>query len=222
MSAQATDAAAVPAGLDSLFQMLISGGPIMVPLFACSVVALAYAVERWLRLGRRRLGTRRFGEQVVREAEAGGASRALALCETQETSLARVLRSGLRRWDRPFLELEKVVEDAGAREVRELSANLRPLVVVAMIAPLLGLLGTVWGMIGSFSNLGLDDSLVKQQLLAAGISQALITTAAGLSIAIPVQAAYYYFKSRIDGFVRNAEGTYARLVEVLSTSEGLR
>lgn len=211
---------AVPQGLESLYQMVVSGGPMMVPLALCSVVALAYAVERSLGLRRGALGSQRFGDELVREAEAGGARRALAYCDKQQNAMSRVLGTGLRRWGSPFLELDKAVEDAGAREVRALSANLRPLVVVAMIAPLLGLLGTVWGMISAFSNLAVDGALGKPQVLASGISQALVTTAAGLAIAIPVQAAYYWLKSKIDRFVRSSETTYANLVDTLSYGEG--
>lgn len=211
--------AALPDGLGSLYEMVVGGGPMMVPLAFCSVVALAYAVERSLRLRGGTLGSERLGDAIVREAESGGVARALKACEDSPSALARVLGTGLRRWGGPFLEVEKAVEDAGSREVRRLSANLRPLVVVAMIAPLLGLLGTVWGMIAAFSNLALDEGLAKPELLASGISQALVTTAAGLAIAIPSQAAYFYYKSKIDAFVRRSEACYARVSEALAVGD---
>ena len=130
------------------------------------------------------------------------------------------MHAALRAWGEPFLEREKAVEDAGAREVRRLSANLKPLVVVAMIAPLLGLLGTVWGMIVAFSTIAMQDGLGKPELLAAGISQALITTAAGLTIAIPTQAAYYYLKGRVERFTLQAEELYGELNHSLHAQEG--
>ena len=192
-------------GLDSLFDMVVNGGPMMIPLGLCSVVALAYIVERSVRLGARTLGGGRFAH-ALREAVAhDGVAGALELCLRSRTAMARVLAAGLRRWDAPFLEREKAMEDAGALEVRRLSANLRPLVVVAMIAPLIGLLGTVWGMIEAFSTIALRDGLGKPEMLASGISQALITTATGLVIAIPSQCAYFWFKARLDRFVRQAE-----------------
>ena len=107
------------------------------------------------------------------------------------------------------------MEDAGAREVRRLSSPLRPLVVVGMLAPLLGLLGTVWGMIEAFSSIALDGGLGKPELLASGISQALVTTAAGLAVAIPTQAAAFWFKSRIDRFVQRTEDLYGEMNEAL-------
>ena len=111
-------------------------------------------------------------------------------------------------------DLEKAVEDAGSREARRLTAKLKPLVVVAGIAPLLGLFGTVWGMIEAFSSIALQDGLGKPELLASGIAQALITTAAGLAIAIPTQAAYFYLRSRVDRFVRSTEDVYLELAEL--------
>lgn len=214
----ATTAAAEPldpgVDLDSLYEMIVSGGPVMIPIGLCSVIALAYAVERWIRLRPGRLGTGGFGERLVSAVKEDGPVRGLDLCDESPTPLGRVLGAGLRRWHTPHHEMEKAVEDAGSREARALVAKLRPLVVVAAIAPLLGLLGTVWGMIEAFANIALQDGLGKPELLAGGIAQALITTATGLAIAIPTHAAYHYLRSRVDGFVQRAEDLYERLAEV--------
>ena len=207
--------AAAAAELDSVFDMILNGGPLMVPIGLCSIVSLAYVVERSLRLREDQLGTKGFGRTVVEAYDAKGPEEALSLCKREENSLARVLGAGLRRWRDSTVEIEKAVEDAGAREVKRLSANLKPLVVVGMIAPLLGLLGTVWGMIEAFSNIAMQDGLGKPELLASGISQALITTAAGLTVAIPTQAAYFWYKSRIERFVRRAESVFEELEDRL-------
>lgn len=217
---QSDVAAATGIDLDSLFDMLLDGGPAMVPIGVCSVIALAYTVERAFRLRAARLGAGRFPRYVVAAARDGGAEDALEVCRKAKSPMARVLGAGLSREGRPTLEVEKAVEDAGGREVRRLSANLRPLVVVAAIAPLLGLFGTVWGMIEAFSNIALKDGLGKPELLASGISKALITTAAGLAVAIPTQAAYFWLKSAIDRFVRRAEDAYEELsLTLLERSE---
>jgi len=205
----------VPGSLDSILDMVLGGGPMMVPIALCSVVALAFAVERWLRLRSSMLGTGGFAPVLVAAVREGGAERGAELCTSKTSPLARVMKPALTGWRLPFLEREKVVEDAGQREVRRLSANLKPLVVVAMIAPLLGLLGTVWGMILAFSTIAAQDGLGKPAMLADGISQALITTAAGLAIAIPTQAIYYYLKGRVERFSRQAEELYLQLSEVL-------
>jgi len=207
------------AGLDSLTEMLLDGGPLMVPIALCSVVALAYTVERALRLRRRPLGLADVGGEIVEVVRAGGRERGLELCTAKPSPLSRVLHTALARWSEPRLEREKAVEDAGLREVRRLSAGLRPLVVVAAIAPLLGLLGTVWGMILAFSSIAQQDGLGRPEMLAGGISQALITTAAGLAIAIPTHAAYFWLKGRIERFARTSEDLYGELARAL-TGEG--
>ncbi len=200
--------------LESLYQMLIDGGPLMIPIAICSVIALAFMVERLTNLRASTIGSRRFASDLTTILDKEGADTAIQLCESSKTPLSRILHASISRRDEPFLEMEKVVEDTGTREVQRLSAGLRPLVVVAMIAPLLGLLGTVWGMIGAFTNIAVQDGLGKPEMLAGGISQALITTAAGLAVAIPTQAAYYYFRSRIDRFARLAEDTHQSLLAV--------
>ena len=208
--------AAPPVRLDSVFDMVMNGGPLMVPIALCSIVALAYTVERSVRLRSGELGTKKLGKDILEAVERDGPGVALEVCRKRKKPLARILGAGLSRFGSPVMEIEKAVEDAGEREVRRLSANLRPLVVIGMIAPLLGLLGTVWGMIGAFSSIAFQGGLGKPELLASGISQALITTAAGLAIAIPAQAAYYYFRGRIDRFVRRTEDLYMELDEKLA------
>lgn len=202
--------------LESLFELLMSGGPLMVPIALCSVIALTYMVERSIRLRRGRLASGRFGNELVQAVDRSGPEAGLSLCEQTGTAQSRVLAAGLRRARADWMEREKAVEDAGAREVDRLSANLRPLVVIGMIAPLLGLLGTVWGMIESFSVISTGEGLGSPEALAGGISQALVTTAAGLAVAIPANAAYYWFRSRIDHFARQTEDAYARLAELLT------
>ena len=205
-----------PIVLDSVFDMVMNGGPLMVPIALCSVVALAYTVERSIRLRPGELGTRGLGRDILDAVERDGPQAGLALCQDRPKPLSRILGAGLGRFGRgTTLEVEKAVEDAGEREVRRLSANLRPLVVIGVIAPLLGLLGTVWGMIEAFSSIAFQGGLGKPELLASGISQALITTAAGLAIAIPAQAIYHYFRGRIDRFVRSTEDLYLELEQKL-------
>ncbi len=200
-----------PTDLGSVFDYLVAGGPLMVPIGICSILALAYVIERSIRLRSGELGARRYGERILAAFTSGGPSGALVVVREDERPLGRVLAAGLRRWGAPVPEREKAVEDAGLREVKRLTGNLRPLVVIGVIAPLLGLLGTVWGIIAAFAEIAHSQALGRPELLAGGIYQALITTAAGLVVAIPTQAAYFWFRSRIDRFVRNAEDVYDEL-----------
>jgi biopolymer transport protein ExbB len=205
--------------LGSFLDIVVSGGPLMIPIALCSVIALAYMIERSLRMSGRRLGTRGFGDQLVQTVRDGGAVAGLELCRAAATAQARILAAGLLHSSADWQRREKAVEDAGAREIDRLSANLRPLVVISMIAPLLGLLGTVWGMIDAFANIALADGLGNPEMLAAGISQAHVTTAAGLAVAIPTHAAYYWFRSRVDRFAHATEDLYGRVSDLLSRSQ---
>lgn len=201
--------------LDSVFEMVVAGGPVMIPLALCSLVALTCAFERALRLRSRALGVAELERELLPALAAGGAAGGIAVLERHATPASRVLRAGLSRWDAPYLEREKELEEAGLREVRGLSANLKPLVYIAMLAPLLGFLGTVYGMIVAFSTVALSEGLGRPELLAAGISQALVTTAAGLTIAVPAQVLYYWLKSRVERFARNVEELWERSARTL-------
>lgn len=203
----------------SLTQMLLGGGPLMVPIGFASVVALAYIVERGSNLRRSQLGTPRLGREIVESVRSGGAAEGLAHCERRSLPLTRILAASLARCADSRDAMERAAQEAGQREIARIAAGLRPLVVVAMIAPLLGLLGTVWGMIQAFASIGQQGALGRPELLAASISQALVTTAAGLAIAIPSQAAYYFFKSRIEGFARLAEDVQQKVLLALERSE---
>jgi biopolymer transport protein ExbB len=173
---------------------------------------LAYGFERPLRLRRSRLGDGSFGAQVATQARAHGPGHVLTLVRGSATVLARVVRPALERWEAPRASLEKQLEDAGRREARALLASLRPFSVIAVIAPLLGLLGTVVGIILSFLAVSNGGAMGRPEALATGISQALVTTAAGLVIAIPSQALYYWLRGRVDRFVRELEATSEALL----------
>ena len=205
-----------PARLDSLWDMLVRGGPVMVPLLVCSVIALGWMFERWMRLRAGLLGSRAQADQLVNAARDLGPARALEIARTQPTLLARVLQPVLERWSETRANLEKAVEDTASRELRTLISSLRPLTVITVTAPLLGLFGTVIGIIIAFRDIAQSDAMGKPEALATGIAQALITTASGLAIAIPTQAAYYWFRGRIDRFWRLVEETGDRLFAVHS------
>jgi biopolymer transport protein ExbB len=205
--------------LDSLYDIALSGGVLMWPIALCSVLALTYIVERSIRLRDRELGSRAQGRAVLDALAAGGVARALELCQRESHALGRILRIGLERAERPAAERELAVEDAGARELARLGARLRPLAAISVLAPLLGFLGTVFGMIQAFLNIALKEGLGRPELLAAGISQALVTTAAGLCVAIPAQAACFWFRSRIERFAQRTEDCYLELDQTLARAE---
>lgn len=214
---------AVEGAAQSLFEIIERGGPVMIPIALCSVIALAFAVERWIALRRSALGTPSFARSVVDAVKSGGARAALERCAAGAPVLGRVLAVGLERAHWSHLERESAVGDKAATEMRRLAHNLRPLLIVYLVAPLLGLLGTVWGMIESFGEIALQAGLGKPELLASGIYQALTTTAAGLVVAIPAIVLHHLLKGRLENFARLVEDTQrdveAALMAPRATSE---
>ncbi|QDU65987.1 MotA/TolQ/ExbB proton channel family protein [Engelhardtia mirabilis] len=194
-----------PDDLESMFELVVAGGPMMVPIALCSVVAVAYSVERWLRFRPGLLGSRRFGRDVVAAVREGGVEGGLTLARSKQSPLARILALALERADEPFLDREKMVGDFASNEIRRLGNNLRPLLLVWLIAPLLGLLGTVWGMIEAFGEIAGSAGIGRPELLASGIYQALTTTAAGLAVSIPAVVCYHHLRGRLDAFGRRVE-----------------
>jgi biopolymer transport protein ExbB len=202
--------------LDSLWDTLVSGGPVMIPLAVCSVLALMWTLERFLRLRSQRVGSRAHAEQLVAAARDLGPARALDVARAQATVLAQIFQPVFEGWSEPRSSLERSVEETASREVRTQISSLRPLSVITALAPLLGLLGTVVGIIIAFRDIGQANAMGKPEALATGIAQALVTTAAGLSIAIPTQAAYYWLRGRIDRYTRLVEETGERILAVHS------
>ncbi len=198
--------------LANLYEMLIAGGPIMIPIGLCSIVAVGFFVERIGALSAARLVPATFKEGITGAMESGPAQ-ALAYCEARpKAAIARVFAAALRRFDEPRLEVERAAEAASAREVGLMTRRLRPFAVITAIAPLLGLLGTVIGIIQAFQVLSLQKGMGKPEMLAAGISQALVSTAAGLCVAIPSQIAYYWLRSKVERFAGDLEIVFAEVV----------
>jgi biopolymer transport protein ExbB len=191
------------------------GGPVMWPLLALSVLAVTVAIWRWMAL---RNATRNLGgfmTELRDRVSAGDVDGAIELCDRHGGPVAAIVRAGLRRLGRPKDEIELSLQDASAHELAELEKGLPILATIAMVAPLLGFLGTVTGMINSFEALA-SVGLNNPAAVASGISEALITTAAGLMIAIPVQMAYNYFVARVNTTVRNMEAAANLLLDSLS------
>ena len=208
-----TSGPAVDAKAVSLQELLSKGGPMMWPLGLCSVVALAFAVERFINLRSGKVVPVGIVQSVEDAVESGRVEETLRLCETDPRPAARIFTAGLRHRASSAETMEHAMEEVGRREVSRLRDNILPLNVIANIAPLLGLLGTVFGMILAFKEVAGGAGLGKPELLATGIYQALVTTAVGLSIAIPTLALYYYFNGRIVRILRRIDDVASRLVD---------
>ena len=171
------------------------GGPLMYVLALCSVIGLAFVFERLVSLRRSRVIPKAFVKRFLEQVREGSLDRerALAVCAENPCPISEIFAAAARKWGRSAMELEQAVMDAGERVSNTLRKYLRVFAALHVIGPLLGLLGTVLGMITAFNAVAASDALGRPERLAQGISQALLNTAFGLAIAIPAQSFYFYF-----------------------------
>ena len=197
------------------------GGPIMWPLLLLSVLGVTVAIWRWMAI---RAATQNIPSLLSSLRErllAYDTDGAVQVCDRHPGPVSNIVRAGLLKFGRPKDEVELSLQDASAHELAVLERGLPLLATVAMVAPLLGFLGTVTGMINSFDALA-SVGLNNPAAVASGISEALITTAAGLIIAIPVQMAYNYFLTRVNGTVRSMESAANLVLDALSELRAAR
>ncbi len=193
-----------------MFDWLIKGGPVMIPLALLSIVALAIILERlWTLRPARFLDPAHVA--VLSELLAGGDyARAAAYCRDHEGPFSTLVSTLIENRSAPYEELRELLEDTGRHQLRQLQRGLPALATVVSAAPLLGLLGTVLGMIKVFESVSLSGA-VRGEQLSAGIATALITTATGLVIAIPALFLHSYLESRADDLLHAIE---ARTIEL--------
>ena len=190
------------------------GGPFMWPILFCSIVAVTFIIERSLTMMRARTNTRNFMADILNAVRRDGVPAAERVCEQTRGPIAAIVFSGLKQAKRGPDAVEKAIETAGAVEMSFLERGLIWLATVATIAPLLGFLGTVSGMIRAFDAIAAADQ-VSAKLVAGGISEALITTEAGLLVAIVTSVFHNFFLSQIDRFVIEMEESSSELVNTI-------
>lgn len=197
-----------------MFELVKAGGWLMVPIIACSVVALAIIAERAWSLRSTRVVPSGLVARLWRQASEGRVSDEQIRAVRDHSPLGRILAVGLLNRNRDRLVMKEAIEEAGRAVSSELERFLTALGTIAAITPLLGLLGTVIGMISVFTTIT-DLGVGNPAELAGGISQALITTAAGLSVAIPSLIFYRHFRSKVDALTVQMEQEAVKLVEIL-------
>jgi len=202
-------------------QNYIAGGFFMHLLLACSIIALVFIIERIWTLSRARTNVKGLMMKVVTALRAEGPEEAMHVCQATRGPIAAILHSGLLRATRGSEAVEKAIETSGTIEMSFLERGLVALATIANVAPLLGFLGTVSGMISAFAAIAAAEQ-VSAKLVARGIQEALITTATGLIIAVPVTIAHSYFVAMIDRFIIEMEEASAEMVDELIDIEHQR
>jgi biopolymer transport protein ExbB len=202
-----------------MWTLVLKGGPVMIPIIALSVVALAIVLDRLWALARIRQNLPQFAEEVLQLAQRGQYQKALLRCREVKHPLARVLSLGITERNRPRAELERIMEREGEEQVERLERNLGALIVIIGVEPMLGFLGTIIGLIKAFMSWEQLGSNVTVTSLASGIYQAMITTAAGLIVAIPYFICYHLFVGRIKRHALEMSYYGNELVDVLTGSQ---
>lgn len=206
--------------LAQAYNMLAQGGILMWPIGICSIVALAITVERLLSLRRATIDTREFMDHMRTVLRKNRIREAIETCDETTGPIARIMKAGILRRNSSKEDIREAIEDAGHLEIPRLERYLSALATCANIAPLLGLLGTVAGMIKAFAQIQTKGGQVNPGDLAEGISNALVTTAAGLSVAIPTLIVYNYIVARVDNMILEMEVSSSELVELLTVHRG--
>jgi len=198
----------------SLLEILWQGGLLMIAIGICSVLLLIFVFERAISLRKGRVIPGPFVKRFLQQVADGEIDRdeALELCHDNGSPTAEVFAAAVKKWGRPSVEVEQAIIDSGERITNGLRKYLRLLNGIATISPLLGLLGTVTGMIEAFNRFGTGNP----EEVIPGISQALLTTAAGLCVAIPALIAYLFYVSRVDQLIIQIDALGQELVNSIA------
>lgn len=199
-----------------MFELFQKGGFLMYPIFFCSLLAIAIFFERMFYLKSIKTSTRKFSNRISDLIRKGNINFAITACRKNYSPISQIILAALLKYGSSREEIKEAIEDTANKEITVLEKNLPILATVGNIAPLLGLLGTVFGMIKGFqviSALGVGNP----EALAGAISEALLTTAFGLSVAIPTIVAYNYLIHRVDRQIKEMESTSVEILELLTT-----
>jgi biopolymer transport protein ExbB len=201
-----------------MWEIVLAGGPFMWPIILCAVIASAIVAERLWTLQRRRVMPADLSRRIWQLVESGQINDKIIAALEVNSPLGKLLATGLANRHRPRAIMMERLEDAGRHIAHELDLFLNTLGTIAGVTPLLGLLGTVTGIIKAFSTI-YSGGLGDPRALSGGISEALLTTAAGLCVAIPSYVAYRYLRGRVDTIVVQIEKDVVRFADALNDRE---
>ncbi len=203
-----------------LLDILVKGGYLMIPIYLASIVALYIFVERILALRKVQINTRTFVLQVRNLLLRNEMEDAIVLCKKTAGPISRMTRIGIENLNRPRLEIKEAIDSVGKAEIYNLEKNLGALGTIASVAPMLGFFGTVTGMITAFMQIQSHGGNVDASVLAGGIWEALLTTAAGLAVGIISLIAYNYVQGKIEKIVFEMEEVSTELMSSILNETG--
>ncbi|MFC1579300.1 MotA/TolQ/ExbB proton channel family protein [Thermodesulfobacteriota bacterium] len=199
-----------------MFDLLIKGGVFIYPIILCSIIALAVFIERLWLLRRKRVIPSEFIRQIEGMLKKQKISDAIFLCQGDSSSIARIFLAGLKSSGRGMWLVKEAIEERGGREAAILEKHVNILSTIANLTPLLGLLGTVSGMIKTFNVISVQG-VGNPAPLAGGIAEALITTASGLCVAIPTLVCYRILKDKAESLIFEMEESSIKIIEIMES-----
>ena len=202
-----------------MIDLIVKGGLFMYPILLCSVVALAVFIERMWVLRRKQIIPEEFIISVRDLLKRQKISEALFLCQNDMSSIARIFLAGLNSSQRGMWLVKEAIEERGNREAATLEKHVDILSTIANLTPLLGLLGTVSGMIKTFNAISVQG-IGNPAPLAGGIAEALITTATGLCVAIPTLVCYRILKDKASALISEMEENSIKLIDLMESCSG--
>jgi len=200
-----------------MIDVLLKGGPILWVILTLAVPVLAIVVERLLYFRRIATDEDKLFARVKGAVEKGHFDEALAICDTVEAPLGGLIRAGIENRALSEADLKEAVRDAAVKELPQIEHTIQAVNVIANISPLMGLLGTVSGIINSFNVLGSFGAVSDPSVLAKGISEALLTTAAGIVVAVPSMIAYAWLSGKANAVIGRLEGQANDLVRIVKS-----
>ena len=203
-----------------MWDIVQKGGPMMYLIILSSILAFGVVIERIYNFNRARIDANKFMDDIIKVLKRNKIIEAIEMCNSTPGPIAHIIKAGILKHDRSKSEIRESVEEAAQLEIPRLEKHLPILATIAHITPLLGLLGTVTGMIKSFQVIqqkALAVMPVNPGDLAGGIWEALLATLAGLAVAIPTYVAYNYLVSQVDSLVYDMERSATDLVNLLSS-----
>jgi len=202
----------------TLWQLIKTGGFIMVVLGLLSIATIFLIVLNFQNLQTVKLAPRDLAENVIQKLEKKQYKLAQEMCASQDNIISRIVLSGLEKRPKGAIHAKEAMENCGRKEIASLWQTISYLADIAAIAPMVGLLGTVIGMIQAFNVIAFQTAVVKPILLAGGVSKAMVTTASGLIVAIPAMILYAYFRGRVQEISNEVENYSTDIIKIIEES----
>ncbi len=216
VAADSTSAAVATAPVEgiNILSMLIKGGPIMIPIALCSIIAVFIMVERYFNIKKKFKLNSNFMSSIKDNVVNGNIAAALNLCRTNPTPVARMVEKGLIRIGKPLKDIEASMENVGNLEISKAEKNLGVLGIIAGVAPMLGFIGTIMGVITIFHSIAATDNF-SISIVAGGLYQKMITSLAGLVVGVFAYSGYHMLMMMVDRLTFRIEAAVIEFVDIL-------